>query len=154
MTASATGSFWEECRRARPDLAAVEPRVRRFGNTPDVCRNLLNLIVAGEKTATFSLLWEHEASGEPLPRRGDVYIVTDYEGAPGCAIRILNVSSVPYRDIGIEQTRHEGPLARSVEAWRRIHWPYWTAALQKIGRGPTEDMIVLFQQFEVVYAAP
>ena len=85
MTASATGSFWEECRRARPDLAAVEPRVRRFGNTPDVCRNLLNLIVAGEKTATFSLLWEHEASGEPLPRRGDVYIVTDYEGAPGCA---------------------------------------------------------------------
>ena len=155
MTAVSTEveRFWAECRRVRPDLATAEFRVRRFGSTPEGCRNLLNLIRAGEKTATFSLLWELEASGDPLPKRGDCFVVTDFDGVPGCAIRMINVSSVPYREVSAEQTRHEGPAAREVEAWRQVHWQHWATSLQRISRKPNEDMIVVFQHFEVLHSA-
>lgn len=145
--------FWTECRRARPDLASAEFRLRRFGSTPELCRELLTLIRAGEKTATFTLLWELEARGDPLPKRGDCCVVTDYDGLPGCAIRMINVSSLPYREVRIEHTRYEGPAARDVEDWRRLHWRHWTESLQRIGRTPNEDMIVVFQHFEVLHSA-
>jgi uncharacterized protein YhfF len=143
--------FWVDCQRARPDLAACQARVRRFGSTPQLSRLLLDLIASGQKTGTFSLLSELEASGDPLPKRGDCLVVTDFDGHPGAVIRLVAVQSLPYREVSTAHTQYEGPAARDLEAWRAIHWHYWKKQLAKSGREPSEEMIVVFQQFELLH---
>lgn len=146
--------YWADCRRARPDLAACEPRVRRFGSTPQLSRLLLELIASGEKTGTFSLLSELEASRDPLPKRGDCFVVTDFDGNPGAVIRLVAVQSLPYREVSTAHTQYEGPAARDLAAWRAIHWHYWKKLLAKSGREPSDEMIVVFQQFELLHVRP
>jgi uncharacterized protein YhfF len=97
------------------------------------------------------LLSELEASGDPLPKRGDCFVVTDSDGHPGAVIRLVAVQSLPYREVSRAHTQYEGPAARDLEAWRAIHWHYWKKQLAKAGREPSEEMIVVFQQFELLH---
>lgn len=150
-TSAEVERYWADCQRERPDLVSCELRVRRFGNTEQLSRLLLELITSGEKTGTFSLLSELEASGDPLPKRGDCFVVTDFEGSPRALIRLVAVQSMPYREVSTAQTQYEGQAARDLEAWRAIHWRYWKKLLAPSGREPSEEMIVVFQQFELLH---
>lgn len=145
--------YWEACRRVRPDVAGADFRLRQFGRSRAQCAQMLELIRAGAKTAAFSLLWELEANHEPLPKRGDCFVVIDYDGNPGCVIRIAAVQSLPFREISEQQTRHGAPGERQLDTWRSVYWEEWRQVLERVGRTPNEEMIVLFQQFEVLYAA-
>ena len=48
-----------------------------FGFSPTDAREISQLILAGTKTATGSLLWSYEVDGRPVPRISDYWIVTD-----------------------------------------------------------------------------
>lgn len=115
---------------------------------------LIKLIASGDKTGTFALAAEYQRNPAQRPVLGDYFVVTHFDGSPALVYRITEVATVPFRDIGAKHVAVEGPNARNVEVWRKIHWPYWGAMLRDWGLPPQEDMAVVFQRFELLYPEP
>jgi len=147
-------TFWDKARAAVPALAGVTRyKLRGFGRDERLSRMVLDVIHRGEKTGTFAVDWEYEAQPDQRPTPGDHFIVVDHAGVPEMVIRITSTEIVPYNEISQRHVDHEGKVMRDLDAWRKLHWPYWTAVLGAMGREPAEDMPVLFQTFVRVYPA-
>ena len=110
------------------------------------------LVVAGTKRATCSLLWDYEAEGDPLPKVGDLSIVTDFEGAPKALIRVIKVNVQPFNQIDAAFAFEEGEGDRSYDYWKRVHWAFFSDGCAKIGCTPDETMPIVQEWFEVIYA--
>lgn len=127
--------FWQEARRAigltRLDVilgenpeAAVPPPAWQFGESARVATELVDLVVAGVKTATAGPRWEYEAEDEPLPQAGTLGIVCDGAGRPVALVRTDAVDVVPFDAVGPEHADAEGEGDRSLDFWRRVHVRY------------------------------
>lgn len=57
-----------------------------FHDEPRVSDALAELVRSGTKRATAGLLWVYEAERSPLPRTGDLSVVTRWNGEPVCVI--------------------------------------------------------------------
>ena len=146
--------FWARCRRAMPNDALGDRYVvRRMGNAPAICEALLGFVTTGQKTGLFSRPEELEASGL-MPRSGDLVIFTNYAGIPRCLVRMEDCRRLKFCEIGPEHTACESPAARDLAIWRGIHRRYWTPILAAEGIDFTEDMLVLFQRFRLLYSEP
>ena len=144
-------AFWKECCEKVPAAAAAgRYKLRSFGGTEEMSRTLINLIARGEKTGTFAVEWEYEHNAANRPEPGDYFIVVNFSGEPELLIRVTHTETVPFTGISERHVQCEGRTLRQVGPWRKVQWDYWTKALAKIGRTPTEDMPVLYQEFELV----
>ena len=143
--------FWARC---RAHLAANDPgseyRVRRIGNAQKLSESLLGLITSGEKTGLFS----NPDEIQPRPATGDIFVFTDFEGRPRCAVQLREARLIRFADVGPAETACESPAARDVAAWRDIHGRYWQRIREAEGGTFSEEMPLLFQRFEVIYAEP
>ena len=111
---------------------------------------LLRLVLAGQKRATSSSLWAYEIEGDKVPQVGDFSIVTDWEGNPRCVIRTTNVRILPFREITYDICRLEGE-DDTLESWRRGHISFFQEEGKELGYTFTEDMPVIFEEFQAVY---
>lgn len=112
---------------------------------------LLRLVLAGVKKATSSSMYNYEINGDPLPQVGDYNIVTDWAGNARCIIRTTRVTILPYKDVTFDLCRLEGE-DDSLESWRNAHSAFFEQDGSEIGFDFSEDMQVVFEEFEVVYA--
>jgi uncharacterized protein YhfF len=124
-----------------------------FCDTQELADALAELVRAGRKRATTAALWTHEPIGEPLPRPGDLSVVTDWSGRARCIIRTTSVEIVAFSEVDDEFARAEGEGDGSLAYWRQAHWAYFTRELASLGRLPADDMPVVCERFEVVYGA-
>lgn len=147
------GKFWREFAELQGgERADREFAIRRIGRTRDMCEQLLELIVSGEKTGTFSLPREFlEPHG--IPSVGDYLILTHFDGSPGCIVLVDAVEVLPFSDIGLAHVACEGPGARDLEVWRTIHRHYWTGSLESSGEKFRDDMPVVYQHFKLVHTS-
>lgn len=146
-------SFVAQARAALPHEPIAHYKVRTYGNSAAIADVIIPLILKREKTGTFALESEFEHPPELAPTVGDYYVVTRFTGEPVLLYRITEVQRVAFNDINHEHVQVEGPNARTVPVWRKIHWDYWGQILRQQGRTPDERMPVLFQRFEVLYPA-
>ena len=58
---------------------------------------------------------------------------------------------MPYFSIHTEHARIEGEGDKSLEYWKKVHWDYYTRELEPFNRVPRESMIIVFEQFELLY---
>jgi len=125
-----------------------------FGGDAAMARDLAALVVAGAKTATSSLhcLWEIDR--EPLPRAGDLAIVTLWDGSPAALIEITEVELRPFRTVDAAFAAAEGEGDRSLDHWRRLHRDYFTAELAPVGRTFADDLLLVTERFRLLRAAP
>jgi uncharacterized protein YhfF len=145
------GRFWRDFVELQGGASADrEFVVRRIGRTMDMCEQLLELIVTGEKTGTFSLPREF-VEGRGIPRVGDYLMLTHFDGSPGCIVVLDAVEVLPFSDIRLVHVACEGPGARDLEVWRTIHRRYWTELLEKSGEEFRDDMPVVYQHFKLVH---
>lgn len=114
----------------------------------DTCADL---VLRGIKSATAPSLWGLEARGEPLPRPGELHVVTTWAGEAVCVIRTTRVEIVPFDQVTAEHAAAEGEGDRSLDYWRRVHWPYYHRELDGTRYSPAEDMPIVCEYFEVVY---
>lgn len=147
-------AFLAEARAALPDERIEPVKVRSFGSSAKMANIIVPLILAGEKTGTFALASEFERDPALAPRLGDWYVVTWFDGPPALLYRITEVQTVPFEGIDHGHVQVEGPQARDVAIWRRIHWDYWGGLLRAQGREPSMQMPVIFQRFELRYPLP
>lgn len=143
--------FVAAARSVNPDVAIGPCKVRTFGGSPAMANIIIPLILMGQKTGTFALASEFEADPAAAPRVGEDYVVTWFEGPPALLYRVTEVEIVPFEGINHEHVQVEGPSARSVAVWRKIHWDYWGGMLRRQGREPSMSMPVIFHRFEVLY---
>ncbi len=143
--------FLAAARAALPGESLTRYQVRSFGGSAAMADILIDLIARGEKTGTFAMEAEFDGAPERVPIQGGLVVVTRFQGPPVLLYRLTEVTRVAYRDIGPQHVAVEGPNARNVEVWRGIHWPYWGGILRARGREPSEDMMVIFQRFELLF---
>lgn len=139
---------------AQHGLAAAQPyvRVRHFGDNAATAGVILDLIRRGEKSVTFSTPALYAGQRARTPMVGDIVVVTDFAGRPGAVVRTTSVRIAPFNEITAEDSRYEGPPVRPLDAWRRVHWAYFTRELAPLGQQPSETLPVTVERFELLCA--
>jgi len=112
---------------------------------------LAGLVMSGRKRATTGALWSYEREGSPIPRIGDLSVVTDFHGEALCVIRTVSVAVVPFNEVTGDFALKEGEGDGSLEHWRKIHREFFTRELGSFSRKATDSMPVVCEEFEVVY---
>ncbi len=128
----------------------LPPPAWSFGATADVADALLQLVLAGTKTATAGSLWDYEAAGEQVPRVGDLSILLDGAGHPRALIKTTAVDVVPFEEVTAEHAWLEGEGDRTLETWRTDHQQYFTEHRDH-DRDFTPQMPVVLERFDLVY---
>lgn len=124
--------------------------VFHFELTEKFANELLRLVLIGQKKATASSLLSYEMEGERLPVVGDLSIVTDWEGVPKCVIETTVITIIPFSDITYDICKREGE-DDTLESWRTGHIHFFKEEGKELGYEFTENMPVVFEDFEVVY---
>lgn len=146
--------FWASYLQSLPQAASDKKHYYEafhFGNDERLANVCANLVMSGIKTATSSLLWEHEATGKPLPQVGDLSIVTDWNSEPVCIIETIELRIVPFNEVDERFVYHYGEGDRSMNWWHKNMWDYYSVECASLGRAPASDMPVVCERFQVVF---
>jgi uncharacterized protein YhfF len=111
--------FWQGYLATRGDLPPppldYDP-VWQFGNL-EAAGRVGQLVNAGIKTATSSLLWHLEQIGEPVPQVGAHGIVADGAGTPICILELTEVAIIPFNEVDAQFAFDYGEYGRTLEQW-------------------------------------
>jgi uncharacterized protein YhfF len=151
---AAAERFWAEYVRGAGLGPGIGCRVHCIGDEAGLCRRVLDLIRAGEKTGTFALERDFERAGEPLPRAGDYLVLTELDGRPDLVLRLTAVQLKVFTAVDERDAACEGPGLRTLAPWRQVHWEYWSRKLAEHGEQPQASMNVVCQRFELLHAPP
>ena len=146
-------AFWHRYLAASGNRATDHdaPEAWSFGDNPALADELCQLVLAGIKTATCSLLWEYEADGEAIPQEGQLSIILDGQGNPRAVIETTQVIIQPFNQVDTSFAYEEGEDDRSLESWRREHWRYFSRTSQSKGWQLDEFMPLVCEQFCLIY---
>ncbi|WP_275003181.1 ASCH domain-containing protein [Promicromonospora iranensis] len=128
----------------------VPPQAWSFGDEPELAERLLDAVLAGDKTATSSALWDYDDEGAPLPVVGELSILLDGENHPRALIRTTSVETVTFDAVDEDFAAAEGEDDRTLESWRTGHEAYFRRNLPE-GREFSTDMPVVCERFELLY---
>ena len=122
----------------------------QFGGDPD---GLAELVLKNIKTATASAYcwYEKDPENEPLPKAGEYSVILNSKDEAVCIIKTERVSVVPFNKVSAEHAYKEGEEDRSLEAWQRIHREFFANELSTEDISFDENMLVVCEEFEVVY---
>jgi len=138
-------AFWKEyLDYAKLDKSTKYRNSYYFDTTEEGATKCLDLVLAGKQRATTGILADYDGN---IPKAGEDYtIITDWHGVPHCVIQTTVVTIMPFGDMTFELCHREGAY-NSLEAWRNDHMRYF----KEEGYDFSEDMPILFREFEVVY---
>ena len=144
--------FWQAYLNSLPQgiLPPADYLVWFFGNNKEMADGLGSLARAGIKTATCSLLWEHELGGQQNPELGQVNLVTDWEGHPLCILETTELVIRIFDEVDERFAYDEGEGDRSLSYWRDVHWRYFSQICASIGRQPSRSMPLLCERFRLL----
>lgn len=144
-------AMWRNFITANPQYADRTYTSWYFCNTEDCANKLAVLVKQGIKRGTASLYYWYETKGETLPKPGEFSVVTNWNGEAQCIIRALKLIILPFRDVNAEMAFTEGEGDKSLEYWRRVHIEFFTSELEGTGIAFSEELIIVFEEFELVF---
>lgn len=145
---TAIDSFWEACCKENDLTNESYTDAFPFGASADW---LAQLVAEGKKTATTSGYVFYELEDEPLPEKGQYYIVLNSRDEPVAVIQIENVEVRPMNEVTEEFALREGE--GDYKDWREAHETFFTEELAKYQLTFTPDMPVVCETFKVVCRA-
>ena len=122
-----------------------------FANTPDLADRLGDLVKRGVKTATAALEWMFDEGKEPRPALAEYSIILGAQGQPLCIIQTTELRVVPFCEVDAEHPFLEGEGDRSLAYWTEVHWSYFKAECDLLGREPHAQMPIVCERFRLVY---
>ncbi|HFI0352404.1 TPA: ASCH domain-containing protein [Streptococcus suis] len=138
--------------------AGPEPEAWAFGAEAD---RLADLVARGIKTSTSSAHALYAVEGEEIPTVGGYDIILDGQGQAVCIIQTTKVYVTPFSQVTEEHAYKEGEFrqggdlsdikAKSLIHWRQVHEELFTIWLAEAGLTFTEGMLVVCEEFELVY---
>ncbi|MDF0707943.1 ASCH domain-containing protein [Flagellimonas okinawensis] len=152
MENASARNLWGDFLDAHLEFASEDaPKVVHFCDNEKDADLCAEMVCKETKRATTHALKGIQLRNENLPKIGDFYVVTDWAGNAKCIIRTIGVKLLPYFSIREEHARLEGEGDRSLAHWKKVYWDRFTGELAKFGANPTESMIVVFEEFEMLY---
>ena len=109
------------------------------------------LVVKGIKQATATSLWWYEKNNEMLPKVGEQYVVTNWNGSAKAVIEIIKMEQIPYKQITDEFAEIEGEGDKSLAYWKRVHEAYYKREIEPHGDKFDENMILVCEYFKTIY---
>lgn len=122
-----------------------------FGSNKKEADELAELVKKGTKRGTTSLYYWYENEKEPLPLPGEYSVIVNWEGEAQCIIKTTKVTLLAFKDVTEELAKIEGEGDKSLEHWRDVHIRFFTEEMKDEVKQFTEDMIVVFEEFELVF---
>ena len=122
-----------------------------FDDNEETANALGDQVLQGRKQATAGLLWDFEVNNKPIPKVGDLNVITNWQQEPLCVIETIQVDIVPYEEVSKEFAAVEGEGDGSLRFWRELHWSYFSRECERLGKEPTRSMQVVCERFRLVY---
>ncbi len=132
------------------DLSTKYLEAFHFELSEKLANELLDLVLQGKKRATASSVEAYKSSNESLPAVGDYSIITDWDNYPRCVIKTTNVQLIPFKEITFDICKREGE-DDTLKSWQDGHRRFYVEEGKQLGYTFHQDMIVVFEDFEVVY---
>ena len=133
---------------AEKKICDTEYEAWAFGDAPDV---LAELVLKGIKTGTSSAYPLYELAEEIIPQADEYSVILDSKGNAVCIIKTTKVEVLPFKDIDETHAYKEGEGDKSLAYWRQVHRSFFEKCMKKEGLVFDENMLVVFEEFEVVY---
>ena len=111
----------------------------------------VKLVVKGIKQATATSLWWYKKNSIPIPRVGDKFIITDWDGNAKAIIETIRVEKVPYNKISPEFAEIEGEGDKSLDYWKKVHEAYYKREMKTHFEEFDENMIIVCEYFKVIF---
>ena len=127
---------------------SLEYEAWAFGDDADL---LADLVLKGIKTATSSNYIFYELENEELPKVNEYSIILNSKDEAVCIIQTTKVYVTPFKEVDENHAYKEGERNRTLEDWRDIHQRFFGNELESIGKKFNEDMLVVCEEFKVVY---
>jgi uncharacterized protein YhfF len=144
-----TATFWQQfLQQTGRDPETQYFECFHFDLSERSANHLLGLVLSGKKRATASSRYAFGADGGP--KIGDFSIVTDWKGNPRCVIETTGITVLPFCEMTFDICSREGE-DDTLESWRIGHRRFFTEEGRLLGYEFTEDMPVMFEDFEVIY---
>ncbi len=121
-----------------------------FETSPAAAGHALGLVLQGIKRATFTSLNAFQQRGLRPPKRGDLSIVTQWDGVPRCVIQTVEVLILPYCQVTAQQALSEGEDS-TLEGWRIRQRNFLMAEGRELGYAFSPEMLLVMESFRVVY---
>lgn len=130
----------------RDTRVIVEP-----AGSPEITDHLIDLYLAGTKTAGSGLLADDESAGDPLPQVGHRWIALGASGEPRCILRTESVEAHAFRDVPARIAHAEGEGDRTIATWRRLHAEFYAPHLEEWSVEDLEQATVVTEFFALVF---
>lgn len=139
--------LWKQFKRFIP-VSTDAYEAWMFGAAPD---KLLGLVMQGKKRGTASAYEIYVAENQKVPEPGDYSVLLNSKNEAVCIIQDVSVTIKPFREISEVEAKIEGEGDSSLAYWRNVHEEFFTEEMQSIQKTFSEDMIVVFEEFKVVF---
>jgi uncharacterized protein YhfF len=116
----------------------------RFGDSPELCAEIIALVRSGAKTATCEAASAYGANGDAWPEVGRRDIALNWDGTPAVMIETVEVSTRRFSDIDAEFVAAQGEF-RDLDHWRAAYEAYFRRS-----SGFAEDMKLMCERFKKV----
>ncbi len=116
----------------------------KFGDTPELNAEILELVLAGAKTVTCDAVASFEARGEEKPLAGRVDVALNWNGQAVAAVKTVAVDVIPFDQVNEDMVVDQGEF-RDLAHWRKGYEAYLTRAGLF-----APDVAMLVERFEVV----
>lgn len=145
--------FWARFKAATGETADKPYDIDQFGDSEEMADELLGLVLIGQKQATCALArwYVGPAAVLPLPKPGNLSIITDGAGQPSCVIRTTSVEVKPIRAADAKFAWDEGEGDRSFDYWITEHRKFWQREADREGFEFSEDLDAVFERFELAW---
>lgn len=130
------------------------PDAYPLGTTQEQADTCVLLVKAGLKTASSGALASYLHYEVPIPQVGDMAILTNWEGEAQCILQTTHVELVPFDEVEEDYAMKEGEGDQSLSYWKKQHWAFFSKDLASFGEIAEEDMMVVCEEFEVIYQLP
>ncbi|MBU2926930.1 ASCH domain-containing protein [Winogradskyella psychrotolerans] len=146
-------NMWQNYTASHPEFQNVElPESWYFHNNKADANRLANLVLSGKKQAASGLYaWYKEADAD-LPKTGLKHIITDFDGKAKAIIEIKKVDTIPFHKISEAYAALDmGTTTDPLQKWKNAHWDFFSTTMVESGETPTEDLLIVCEEFETIW---
>ena len=145
-------NMWFEFIHSMPEYSIMSiPEIFYFCDNKKDADACADLVVRGVKKATSPSLWWFKTNGIDLPKVGDLFIITDWDGLAKAIIKTSRIDTIAFQNITERYAQTEGEGDKSLSYWKKTHWDYYTREMKAYNTQPTPEMMIVCQQFRTIW---
>ncbi|MGP6085538.1 ASCH domain-containing protein [Antarctobacter jejuensis] len=121
-----------------------EAETFRYGDSPQLCAQILAQVRSGKKTATVEAKRVFGKGGDVMPVAGRRDVALNWDGTPALMVETVEVTTRRFDEMDEEFVALQGEF-RDLAHWRKSYRAYFSR-----NGGVSEDMEIICERFRVV----